>query len=367
MTTKDRVPELVRRSLASSSRAAAELAGRRGQPAAPGDLYLCAATREFPLEWLVVARAGRRRPLLLVFPADTNPLLGEADLAVPATAAAGALSLRCRHGVWVREDALEPGLRTGHLPADDARKVLRRHRELRRDHASLPSLLTDDAGADEQDWEETVLAPARSALAAVHGEAPAAWEGPAESLAAAPRRGLLGLAAALVLTIAGTGSWLAWQQVEIRRLERQAQRLRAEPRREPAAAWLRQPLVNVPFAWLQPQEPLRGAASTIERPADAPLLLVILELPESESAGQFSLELTRRAAPGVLWSARGLRRTGLAEVTVALPNELLAPGEYRLRLSPLTAGNPGPAHEYVFGIRPAPSPGAAEHAVRAPQ
>src|SRR6185295_19446846 len=63
-------------------RTEAELERRRGQPAAPGDLFVLPATADLPVEWAILERRPEGRGKLLVVPADTNPLVGTADVEV---------------------------------------------------------------------------------------------------------------------------------------------------------------------------------------------------------------------------------------------------------------------------------------------
>jgi hypothetical protein len=169
------------RSLAKHRQTAGELDPRGGEPPAPGDLFVAAATREFPVEWLVVELAPRPPARWLVLPADTNPLLGSADLALPTGAAAGPLSLRCRYGVWLACGALDPALRTGRVAPEVVAGALRRH-----GLTGTPPDLPADGDPEYEDWVDEVLDPAHAALAAAAGE-PAAAAGETESAAAGTR------------------------------------------------------------------------------------------------------------------------------------------------------------------------------------
>src|SRR4051794_17249913 len=92
--------ELVRRSRAAAEAAARLVRTRQDRPADAGDLFVLPQAGDAPLEWAVLARHAQRPALVLVVPADTQPLAGSADLALPAGCPSGPLSLRCALGVW---------------------------------------------------------------------------------------------------------------------------------------------------------------------------------------------------------------------------------------------------------------------------
>jgi len=398
----DRLPELALRSHAAKGRLAAELARRRGEPAAVGDLFVLPATGGFPVEWLVVERDSRRPGRLFVILADTNSHLGSADLSVPAGVDSGPLSLRCRYGAWCEEGDLDPALRGGRVAPELAARALQRYRELATEAVALP--LGDGAepsDAEYEEWIDEVLAPAYAALMEAQGQRAAAAAGRvlegAESGARFPppsQGGPYALAASILLLVAlGLGVAALWQQRELGRLTRERARMGGALRREQArtrvaegqaersrralagaaaaaAAAHRadqeriasleraqagegrsgQPLTNIPFLWLQPREALRGEPVPIPRSAHSPYLLLILDLGDAAPSPEYWLEVSRPDAPGILWRIGGLERTGLTELTVALPQRLLKAGEYRLRL--YARGGTAPVREYAIAVRP---------------
>jgi hypothetical protein len=340
----NRFEEAARRSLAKSREVAGGLE-RHGGPAMPGDLFVCAAARDFPVEWLVLERDPGRPGSLLAILADTQPLLGAPDLAVPAAAEAGPLSLRCRYGLWLAESDLDPALRTGRVAPELAGQALRRYRELAAGGPPLEEA-GDEADPEYEDWVEEVLVPAHAALAGRESlPAPAPWRPPAKAV-------WYPLAASILLLIAaGLAGVVGWQQQKIQRLAGDLRREQARSERPPASGGrLDQPLANLPFVWLQPRESLRGRLPAIRRPGGAPFLLVVLQLGESDTAPEYRLEVARAGEPGAIWSVSGLRKTGLAELSVALPGPLLAPGDYRLRLYRQQAGSTSPVHEYEVAV-----------------
>jgi len=394
----DRFADAVRESLAKSRQAAAELDRRRGEPPAPGDLFVCAATRDFPDEWLIVERDPRGPGRLLVLLADTHPLLGRGDLAVPAGGGTGTLSLRCRYAAWLAEAVLDPDLRAGCVAPEVTAQALRHHREL--EAGSNPRGEDgDDADPEYEDWVDEVVAPAHAALReALVARATAAGKGLESTRSGVrlppPAMGrLYPVAASILLLVAlGLGAAVIWQQREVSRLVQERAHLAGALRREQAGArsagaqaertrreleWtLRdgeaarraleeriavlgrapggdglsgEPLANVPFLWLQPREALRGETAATHRPAHSPYLLLILELGDADPSPDFRLEVSRVDEPGVLWKIAGLEKTGLTELTVALPSRLLKPGEYRLRL--YARGGKAPVREYALAVR----------------
>ena len=406
------------------------------RPLAPGDLLLDRSTAEMPVEWAVIDVEGReagepgegggpgegagsaealedsrtaaRR--LLIVPADSMPLRGAADVAVgagPEAATAGAeppaegpgpLILRCAFGVWVEPSRLDPSLRGGRLPDAAVSAARERYREAA-EAGGRPrgTPLEREAETDPEyyHWIETVLRPAREALAAEGGTpratsppappAPASFEqrrrrqpfGSGRPWAIAASVLLvtaLGLAAGLLrqrdtLTeLRATERRLAQDVLRIRaeqdalrgereRLDERLGRLAAEHRRELAEqnraaeekerdlldrladlqrrlrevatprAW-----VNLPFQYLVPVEPVRGDPETVELPADADHLLLLLEYIGAEPFDSYRLELYRKGEEQPVWSADDLARRDPLAFPVALPRSLLEAGEYRLEL-----------------------------------
>jgi len=390
----DRSGEGVERALARSRLAAAELDRRRREAPAPGDLFVCRATRDFPVEWLVVERDRRRPERLLVLLADASPILGSGDLAVPATAGSGRLSLRCRFGAWIAAGDLDPELRSGVVGADVVARALHRHRELNQEPIDHQ---TSEHGADReyQDWVEEIVAPAHAALtAAMDGHATAAavvasGERSEARLPPPPRSWLYPLAAAILLLIAiGAGAALLWQRRELGRLVQESQLLRGALRHKEAGARAARAeaeryrgeiertaatrrgdqqriaalgreadtsgqspglLTNLPFLLLQPRETERGTPIAIPRPARSPYLLLLIEL-ATDPGPPYRLEISHQGQPGGVWKIGGLERTGPSELTVAVPSRWLQPGDYGLRL--YARDSTTPFREYTLAVRP---------------
>lgn len=98
---------------------------RHGGPPVPGDLYVFRETADYDVQWAVLETdpgAGRA----LVVAADLDREVGSCDVAIHANG--GALTLRCRFGVWLPETAFEAQLHTGRLD-EEALGRARRKRE----------------------------------------------------------------------------------------------------------------------------------------------------------------------------------------------------------------------------------------------
>ncbi len=128
----------------------------------PGDLYLFQATED--LEWAVIERSGDGR-FLRVVAADVDPLVGSADVEVPATAAAGPLTLRCRFDSWCEVEDFKPELRAGFLDAEVVEQARSKCAEIEIGALSA-SLLEEEVDEDpEYEDREVELAAARARLA----------------------------------------------------------------------------------------------------------------------------------------------------------------------------------------------------------
>ncbi len=89
-----------------------------------------AATARFAVLWCVIARDPQDPRRLLVVPADLCPRAGRADVKIDAEAPCGALTLRCRYGVWLDRRDFAAVRRAGWLDGKDLERARRRRREL---------------------------------------------------------------------------------------------------------------------------------------------------------------------------------------------------------------------------------------------
>lgn len=159
----DEIRRLTTRALTRLERARVEERRRGDAPPQPGDLFLLRETADFDVQWAVTERHGES---LFVVPADTHPLVGSTDVAVPASGPCGALTLRCGFGAWLPAAAFDPGLRTGVLAPPDLARARRKRSEVERG-AVLGTADEREADAEPEylGWAEDVLVRAQAALA----------------------------------------------------------------------------------------------------------------------------------------------------------------------------------------------------------
>lgn len=292
--------------------------GANGMPAAPGELFVLRQMAQFPLEWAVVARDPDDPALLLVVPADTLPETGSADVRLPARATAGPLSLRCGFPVWVPEDFLLQGVRSGRLADTDlarARRLLDEIEQGRPTGTPFEQETEDDP--DYIDWMVGTVAQAAAAL----GEARADWESGrarGRSLKAPPRRrwprAAPLAAAALVVVALGSSFETVVLQSRIDRLS--------------------QPLFNLPSGEVLFAGPSRGPAVVtlrLPRGAHHVLLTVVIgtNLPAAGGAGRLEIQTSRGRA---VWTSPQFQLKPGAELNLVLPRELLPDRRYRIAL-----------------------------------
>jgi hypothetical protein len=363
-----------------------------------GDLYVLAETADFPVEWAILDRRTGNPERLLAVPADTNPLAGSADVEVLANEPAGPLSLRCRFGLWVDAARFDPSRRTGALTPDAVARALARRGELEAgESAASPFAWEADADPEYEDWVREVLVPAHAALAR-----PLAEGEPAAPSPVIPFRrpwtafgNPYALAASILLMVTlGLAGGLVWQRGQISELAagrarteedlRQEREMRAGELRQAEEAHRREiaerdrqaskrmqeardriadlekrlegailsgPLLNAPFVWLSPSGPVRGDPEATPLPPGASHLFVILSTAANlQDFSEYRLELSRRDTAKPVWTAAGLHLTGVLEVSVALPRDLLPPGDYRLRLYGLGKGKAELVGKYEMRI-----------------
>lgn len=205
MTTEDpreRLQALAEQARERSERLAAELKSRQGQPPAPGDLFVLAATADLPVEWAILDR--RTSGELLAVPVDANPLAGSADVKVEEGEPGGPLVLRCRFGVWLPGDVFDPEHRTGFLAPGtvvDALHCWRQGETGRREASPLAEEV--DADPEYVDWIHDVPERAREL-------AKAAWPVRRKEIPPVYSRAVMAyrLAAALAMVCIGLSVWV---------------------------------------------------------------------------------------------------------------------------------------------------------------
>lgn len=321
------------------SAAESDLEARRRQPSQPGDLFVLAATAELPLEWAVLERDREAPGRLLVVPADGNLLVGSADLAV-AVVSRSPVVLRCRFGVWLEEDALDPEMRTGSLEPEELTRARQKWRELQGSNLAGSPLERDvDVDPEYQDWVEDVLEKARSALSEDSRELAAGRpvEKPAEVLPFPTRSRWHSLSnpyaiAASILLLLSLG------------LGREVFRM-AEQR----DAGLSGPVLNLPFFVLAGSG-LRSDEKTISIPSGADMVMLIFQLDAADRHPRHRLEIRQADSDREVWASADLRVNAHSELSVVLPVSLLPANTYRLLLTGLDQDREHVAARYLLRI-----------------
>ncbi len=302
--------------VAARSRAAAASRGEAGWAA--GDRVLATATRHLPVEWIVLEAEGGR---YLAVPADTCPLVADTDLALPAGAAAGALTLRCGFPVWL--DAGQIGRRAGaidQVTLEAARRRLAAARtgaETRAEAGTVP---------EYRAWIREVIAPAVAAV-----ELPAAAPRREPPARRGSRHPALAAAASLAMVLAGALlAWLAW------------------PRPSPKVAALPGASALPPAAHLYPNDTLRGERPPVRMPVRAAHLEIVLDLNDLNEYPAYRVVLLRQDGAAI-WQQDGLRSRDRS-LHLVLPSQLLQTGTYNFRLSGLHGARAVRLGEYELVI-----------------
>lgn len=301
---------------------------RGGKPPRAGDLYVLPATAAYPVEWLVVGPGGEDGCYLMV-PADTHPLAGSADVAVPAGSLGGPLLLRCRFGAAVDADLLASGRRTGMLEGSFVERV--RH-QLRALAAGEPvgSVLEREVDEDSayREWIEEVVKPAREALsrlAAVRDRGRPGSTLRATRLAAA-------LAGLFFVAAGGLAVWVVALRREVARLS--------------------SPTVDVVLREIRFGERTRGPARAEEVESASYLVLDLVLGGDLAVYDRYQLQIADRAGAS-LWTSPTFGGGPYVEVPMVVPRDLLpAAGEIRLRLYGVAASGAQLLEQQVVVLKP---------------
>ena len=340
-----------------------ELDLRRDQPAEPGDLWVFPQTAELPLEWLILERDATDPRRVLVVPADTNPVSGPADVAVPKAAPGGPLLLRCGCGTWVDSPEGDRARRTGFVEPEVVRQARERYAALKAEPGDREP---DTINVEYEDWMNDVVRKGTRALTTAASRSPVrrSWVARPWATAATVLLALgLGFAAGRLNpppsapdpALQEARDRLARQEGELQRLRTEAaaerdQRGSPAPSKEAAP----RPLTNLPFIWLGPSEATRGSGSVLTVAPSASLMLIVLQVDDPEPRRRYRLDVHEVRTGQKVWSGGGLVKTGVSELALGLPRELLPAGAYSLRLYDERA--PGAAHaEYALRIEHARS------------
>ncbi len=374
---------------------------RAAGPPSPGDVVVLERTARFDIEWVVLARDHAFPDRLLAVAADAQPLVGSADVAVPASAVGGPLVLRCRFGGWVDAGLLAGATRTVILTQGEVARARDRRAEVERG-AVAGSILTCEVDDDPeyQDWVDEALAPAWQAFAGTGpvlvpevdgaGQSPGRIDqGPAPARRAVGVRSLA-LAASVVLALGAGHFWRQHRELselrdrhqvvteqhrhEIAELRNESDQREAGHRRQLAEAASdrqrlesdsrrqleelgqelddarRQNVVRNPVAIsLDSPRDRSGEEERVPLPADASHVLFFITLEEVQPGKKFSAELRDRATGERLWASDELRQS-LRELRIGLPGALLPPGDYLLRIQALARGSNELVAEYPLKI-----------------
>ncbi len=308
MDSHQRHQELMRRTAAELARTVAlaeDLKQKAGRPPGPGDVYLLSEGMDEAIEWVVLEQDGER---WFAVPADTVPLAGSADVAVPAARPCGPLCLRCGSGLWLDRPP-DAGERTGTLAPEDLEQARDRRRAVAAGDTGSVTGREVDGDPEYRQWLE-VVSQVRAAVAARRGTA----------TAPAPNRRLPGSLLALAATLLLVTTLALW-----------VRNIRLGDRLEELSRGAAQ--TNLPVAWLLGDLRSGGRSTKITLPADSAWLMLILRAPEGEAAGaRYRLEMRREGSEESFWSQDGLRDLGNGEITLAVPRHLLAGGGYQLIL-----------------------------------
>ncbi len=313
---------------------------RRGdEPPRVGEVFLFVATAGFPVEWAVVEQDPEDPGFFWVIPTDTEPLIGSADVEVPARASFGPMSLRCGFGARVAAEAFDPQLYVGCLETDDLERVRRKRDEIARGSltAAEEELEVDD-DTDYEDWRNEVLAKAQAALA---GKLGGADEKPGGKVIAFPSQRWWStatpyVAAASILVAVGLGFGLASLREEVAELQRRL-----------AASELEAPLAGLPLAWFNTLQGVRGERLPITLSSTASHVLLLVDVNDPEPFPAYRIEIGERDTE-LHWSSAELPRVGVDEVSVVLPKRLLPAGEYPFRIYGVREGQAELVAEYTL-------------------
>ncbi len=170
MSSQSRQQRLLRATAEAQARRAKARAGlerRQESPPQPGDVFAFAATAAHAVLWVVLdsgAPGDGRRHLLVA--ADLHPSVGSTDVAVPAEAAGGAMSLRCSFEVRLAAADFAAAKRTNCLDAEILAQARRKRAQVEAGTVTGSALERDTDGEPEYlDWLEEGPAEAQAALA----------------------------------------------------------------------------------------------------------------------------------------------------------------------------------------------------------
>ncbi len=290
-----------------------------------GDLFVLEATREQPVQWLLVDRRGE---LDLVAPVDSCPYLSTTDVRVEESTTQTPLVARTASATWIPRGSLTRDGWCGRLAKDGLDAVCSLRREI--GERSVESTPQDTVVASElRGWIERVVSPACDALPRVEERR-------------SPRYAQMA-SAALVLVAIGLTGLLLRERGRVERLlaERAGsesvvelgapkEASEAPPPTRAAAEAVR----AVPLVLLTPWEAERGGPSAFRAAAEEPSLFVALQLDPLRLVDRYTVQVEELATGLEVWSGGDFRREGRLRIDLSIPASLVRAGEYRIVLYP---------------------------------
>ncbi len=384
------------------------LAGDKTRPPAPGDVYVIRETRDYDVEWVLVAHDPASPERYLAVPADANPLKGSADVAL----ADGSLRLRSLFAVWIDARVLDPDLRVSAVAAADVKRTRQRWLDVG-DGKTTGSVLAREVDDDPEyhDWCEDVLGPARrrlvEALETKKDDASDESEGVVVPFRRPARFIALPIAASVALVVTGGFALLLWRSIErvqsleetsrlveerhgeeLRGLEAERDRLEAERVRLEEARRLElarageeservaqqhrdqiaaldqrleeargaSDVINPTITVFDPPElTTRGKMELTLSPGSSHVVL-FFALRERSPAPRYRLVVRERGDDAVVWTNDRLTLEEPGEIRVGLPAAILMQGEFELELARLEGDAFNKIADYELTILASSSP-----------
>ena len=326
-----------------------------------GDVYVLEETRDFSLEWVLVAHDPADPERFLAIPADGNFLVGSADLELPADSPLGSLALRCRFATWIDARHLRPELKVGVLSGADVAQARRRWLEIGAGELTGSALAREvDDDPEYQEWVEDVLIPARRALIEARDrdaiETPSGEPvGPPASWFQSSR--FLPIAASIFVAVLGVQLWWLNERVHdlraaaeraearhgeaVRKLETEQERFDEEKKRlmsdlqdvqtdrDRLAVDLeqaRQPEPAVPWLLAPSSTPRGSPPERLVVPESARSIALLIDAVDGDR-----VEISDVAGDEV-WSGTVERLDSPAETLMRLPAQHMPPGVYDVRV-----------------------------------
>ncbi len=316
-------PQPDRRELAARARRQLRAAAgghHVGRAPEPGSLVVFTESRH-PVQWVVVAASEVPQATLELVPADPVALLGTGDLSSRPEGTESSLTVRCRWARTVPLPSPESVVVIDRLPHQDLHRIVAEARSPRTRFAARG---VDDSH-DYQDWIDDVVQPAMDELEQL-SEEPLRLERPRRAAREGARSGAWTRAwtrAAAAALLVGLG--FAWGTLQTR-----------ENRREGAFESTFVPLSAVsPTRAGKPIDPAPTLpAPTL--PVSGSYSLLFAMTPDWNSDGRplrLDFTSTGEADSFEILEVSEVAIDGRGYVSVVVPAEMLAPGEWQVHLS----------------------------------